>query len=631
MSKIKILSDQLTNKIAAGEVVERPASMVKELVENSIDAGATEIIVVIRNGGKTLCEVVDNGEGMSKDDLLLSFERYATSKIRNAEDLISIKSLGFRGEALASMASVSRVSAISTLRGSDVGYRLNVEGGNFRSIEPYTPKEGTTISIKNLFFNMPGRRKFLKSRNVEFRHIVTVIKKFSMIYPRIKFVLIHDSREVLNLRSENLKSRIGSLFTRVYIDNLLPFNFEDGNVSAHGFIGNLNLVRAIRGEQYFYVNNRFITDRLMNHAIASGFSSLISRGEFPFYCIHISLPPELVDVNVHPRKMEVKFSDQNRIYRFLKNSTAKTLEQIKSSIPDLPGFSPEHYYSPQPVSNVVKKPSNQSEKESNFSNQTDIGEVPNEQPSEQVQPKIRGSSNQIRPQTPVVDQESLQLHFTRKTDQQTWKKRADRFSSRNVIQQQEDIKSFSPQVKVHQIHNKYLISQVKSGMVIIDQHVAHERILFEEALRSMEEQQWKAQQLLFPQVVELSLDDFQTILEILPYLEKLGFRVKEFGRNTIAVEAVPAGMKWGDEGKVIRNIIDYYNEYGEKNTDIQSKVAAAYSCKAAIKAGDKLTEEEMQNLVDRLFATENPYFCPHGRPIIVNMTLDEIDKRFERK
>ncbi len=191
--------------------------------------------------------------------------------------------------------------------------------------------------------------------------------------------------------------------------------------------------------------------------------------------------------------------------------------------------------------------------------------------------------------------------------------------------------SFSPQVKVHQIHNKYLISQVKSGMVIIDQHVAHERILFEEALNSMEKENWKAQQLLFPQVVELSLDDFSIILEILPYLEKLGFRVKEFGKNTIAVEAVPAGMKWGDEGKVIKNIIDYYKEYGVKNTDIQSKVAAAYSCKAAIKAGDKLNEEEMQNLVDRLFATQNPYFCPHGRPIIVNMTLDEIDKRFERK
>ncbi len=277
MSKIKILSDQLTNKIAAGEVVERPASMVKELVENSIDAGATEIIVIIRNGGKTLCEIVDNGEGMSKDDLLLSFERYATSKIRNVEDLMSIRSLGFRGEALASIASVSRVTAISTLKGSNVGHKLNIEAGNFRSIEPYTPKEGTTISIKSLFFNMPGRRKFLKSKNVEIRHIITVIKKFSMIYSRIKFVLIHDDREILNLRSENLKSRIGNLFSKDYIENIIPFDYEKGSISAHGFLGNLNLVRATRGEQFFYVNNRFITDRLMNHAITSGFSSLNKR------------------------------------------------------------------------------------------------------------------------------------------------------------------------------------------------------------------------------------------------------------------------------------------------------------------------------------------------------------------
>jgi DNA mismatch repair protein MutL len=618
MSKIKVLSDQLTNKIAAGEVVERPASMVKELVENSIDAGATEIIIIIRNGGKTLCEVVDNGEGMSKDDLLLSFERYATSKIRNVEDLIAVRSLGFRGEALASIASVARVSAISTLKGADMGYRLNIEGGSFKSIQPFTPKEGTTISIKNLFFNMPGRRKFLKSKEVEFRHIITVVKKFSMIYPRIKFVLIHNDREVLNLRSEDLKSRIGSLFSGDYIKNLLPFDYQRGGIGAHGYLGNLNLVRATRGEQYFYVNNRFITDRLMNHAITSGYSSLISRGEFPFYCIHITLPPELVDVNVHPRKMEVKFSDQNMIYRFLKESTADTLQKIKHSVPDLPSFSPEHYYSPATYSGKPVK------QESDFHQQSE-----REDPTKDEQ--FSGFHQSTQPKAPENEQGSLNLHFTRKTDDETWRQRADRFSSRNVLQQTEDVRSFTPQVKVYQIHNKYLISQVKSGMVIIDQHVAHERILFEEALKSMENQEWRAQQLLFPQVVELSVDDFSTILEILPYLEKLGFRLKEFGKNTVAVEAVPAGMKWGDEGKVIRNILDYYKEYGEKNTDIQSKVAAAYSCKAAIKAGDKLTDEEMQNLVDRLFATENPYFCPHGRPIIVNMTLDEIDKRFERK
>ncbi len=627
MSKIRVLSDQLTNKIAAGEVVERPASMVKELVENAIDAKATEIIVVVRNGGKTLCEVVDNGEGMSKDDLLLAFERYATSKIHSTEDLGCIKSLGFRGEALASIASVARVRAISTEKGADVGYRLNIEGGNFKSIEPYTPKEGTTISIKNLFFNMPGRRKFLKSRDVEFRHIVTVIKKFSMIYPRIKFVLIHNDREVLNLRSENLKSRIGSLFSKEYIKNLIPFNYERGPVSAQGFIGNLNLVRASRGEQFFYVNDRFITDRLMNHAIASGFSSLLSRGEYPFYTIHLTMPPEMVDVNVHPRKMEVKFSDQNMVYRFLKESTIDALANIKNSIPDLPSFSPEHYYSPKPerTEPLQQRPS---DRENNQNQQPDLSQ---NSTTHEASTPTTPRSNRVRIPTHSGNQEGLHFTFTRKEGEEPWRERAERFTSRNALQQQEDINSYTPQVKVYQIHNKYLISQVKSGMVIIDQHVAHERILYEEALHSMEKENWRAQQLLFPQVVELSVDDFSLLLEILPYMEKLGFRAREFGKNTIAVEAVPAGMKWGDEGKVIKNILDHYREYGEKDTDIQSKVAAAYSCKAAIKAGDKLSEEEMQNLVDRLFATHDPYFCPHGRPIIVNMTLDEIDKRFERK
>ncbi len=626
MSKIRVLSDQLTNKIAAGEVVERPASMVKELVENSIDAGASEIIVILRNGGKTLCEVVDNGEGMSKDDLLLAFERYATSKIHSAEDLICIKSLGFRGEALASIASVARVRAISTEKGADVGYRLNIEGGNFKSIEPYTPKEGTTISIKNLFFNIPGRRKFLKSRDVEFRHIVTVIKKFSMIYPRVKFVLIHNDREVLNLRSENLKSRIGNLFSKEYIKNLIPFNYERGPVTARGFIGNLNLVRASRGEQFFYVNDRFITDRLMNHAIASGFSSLLSRGEYPFYTIHLTIPPEMVDVNVHPRKMEVKFSDQNMIYRFLKESTIDALANIKNSIPDLPSFSPEHYYSPKADSSPQQKDTGNQPQ-----NSVPAFTPANNTPGKQAEPFQPFPTNRVRIPTSNGNQEGLNFSFTRKNTEEPWRERAERFTSRNALQQQEDINSYTPQVKVYQIHNKYLVSQVKSGMVIIDQHVAHERILFEEALHSMEKENWRAQQLLFPQVVELSVDDFSLLLEILPYLEKLGFRAKEFGKNTIAVEAVPAGMKWGDEGKVIKNILDHYREYGEKDTDIQSKVAAAYSCKAAIKAGDKLSDEEMQNLVDRLFATRDPYFCPHGRPIIVNMTLDEIDKRFERK
>ncbi len=438
-----------------------------------------------------------------------------------------------------------------------------------------------------------------------------------MIYPRIKFVLIHNDREVFNLRSESLKERIGNLFSKEYPPNLIPFNYKEGALEVNGYIGNLNLVRARRGEQFFYVNNRFITDRLMNHAITSGYSSLLSRGEFPFYCLHISLPPELIDVNVHPQKMEVKFSDQNKVYNFLKSSTTRSLKEITSSAPDLASFSPEHYYSPSPVPSSINN-------ENILPNSVD-------QSKNNVQNNFTQKMN--IPSYSKVEipkkQEEIPIHYTKKVDDKKWIERAQRFQKQTNEQQNSE--NFSLDVKVYQIHNKYLISQVKSGMVIIDQHVAHERILYEEALLSMEKEPLSAQQLLFPQIIELSITDFSTLLEILPYLEKLGFQIKEFGKNTVAVEAVPAGMKWGDEGKVIKDILDYYLEYGKKDTDMQNKIAASYSCKAAIKAGDKLSDQEMHNLVDRLFATQNPYFCPHGRPIVVNLTLDELDKRFERK
>jgi len=612
MSKIKILSDQLTNKIAAGEVVQRPASIIKELVENSLDAGATEITVVIKNGGKTLCRVADNGEGMGKDDLLLAFERYATSKIHTVEDLMTILTLGFRGEALASIAAVSIVDAITTEKDADVGYELRIEGGSFRDIKPVAPKPGTNISIRNLFYNIPARRKFLKSRDVEFRHIVDVIRRFSMIHPQVHFNLIHNDHEVYRLRSEELKDRICSLHSSDYADNLIWIENTIREMSVSGYIGNLNLVRARRGDQYFYVNKRFVTDRLMNHAISSAYSKLVSRGEYPFYCLHLQLDPAAVDVNVHPTKMEVKFREQNEVYRFLEESVKAGLKEIINVIPDLSRFTPEHYYSSTPISH--REETGQKEPVTEHSEQVDI---PKDFSEDRVSPEIE----QLQSQT------EMPLHFTRRRPEGQWTQRAKRFIENGMPEPEVE---YRPDVPLYQVHNKYIIAQIKSGLVIIDQHVAHERILYDNAIKAMSEQPWKGQQLLFPQIVELSVTDFSMLLEVLPFLEKIGFSVKEFGKNTIAVEAVPAGMTWGNESTIIKEIIDHYQEFGTKDTSIQSKVAASYSCKAAIKSGDKLIEEEMRNLVDNLFATQNPYFCPHGRPIIINLSLKELDKRFER-
>jgi DNA mismatch repair protein MutL len=607
MSKIKILSENLTNKIAAGEVVQRPASIIKELVENSIDAGADEIIVVIRNGGKSLCEVVDNGEGMNRDDLLLAFERYATSKIATVEDLGNIQTLGFRGEALASIAAVAVVTATSTLRGAAEGYELRIEGGSFREIRPSTPKPGTTISVRNLFYNIPARRKFLKSAEVEFRHIVDIMQKFALIRPDLRFIFIHNDHEIYTLTAESLPERIGHLFAPEYSQSLLPVEAESGDLRVTGFSGNLNLVRARRGEQFLFVNRRFVTDRLMNHAITSGYGGLLARSEFPFYCLNLEIPPEQIDVNVHPTKMEVKFRDQDRVYQFLKQATENSLKSITNVIPDLAAFAPKHYYSqpPLPKGTQIQIPSPL-------------------HPTPVISSVNQAAQPGPAPELPEIEQTAKPFAAG---DREKWQERARRFAEQN---QPDETADFRPSVAVYQVHNKYIISQIKSGLVIIDQHVAHERILFEEAQASMRGEQWKAQQLLFPVVLELTVTDFSTLLEVLPFLEKLGFRMKEFGKQSVAIEAVPAGLRWGNEKVIIREILDYYHEFGTKDSSIQDKVAAAYACKAAIKSGDPLTTEEMQNLIDRLFATRNPYFCPHGRPIIVNLSLKELDKRFER-
>lgn len=606
MSKIKILSENLTNKIAAGEVVQRPASIIKELVENSIDAGADEIIVVIRNGGKTLCEVVDNGEGMNRDDLLLAFERYATSKIATVEDLGNIQTLGFRGEALASIAAVAVVTAISTLRGAGEGFELRIEGGTFRDIKPASPKPGTTISVRNLFFNIPARRKFLKSAEVEFRHIVDIMQKFALIRSDLRFIFTHNDHEIYTLSAENLAERIGHLFAPEYSQSLLPVEAGSGDLRVTGFVGNLNLVRARRGEQFLYVNRRFVSDRLMNHAITSGYGSLLARSEFPLYCLNLEIPPEQIDVNVHPTKMEVKFREQDRVYQFLKQATEESLHSVTNVIPDLATFAPRHYYTPTPL---PKSP------------QFQFPPAPHQITTSAVSADGKPGRD---PELPLPEQSSKPFAAG---DKDKWQERARRFAEQGGA---EEIDDFRPSVAVYQVHNKYIISQIKSGLVIIDQHVAHERILFEEALESMRGENWKAQQLLFPVVVELTVTDFSMLLEVLPFLEKLGFRIKEFGKQSVAIEAVPAGLRWGNENVIIREILDHYQDFGTKDTSIQDKVAAAYACKAAIKSGDPLSTEEMQNLIDRLFATRNPYFCPHGRPIIVNLSLKELDKRFER-
>ncbi len=578
MKPILSLPEDLRNKISAGEVIERPASVIKELLENSIDAGATEITVVVEKGGHQLIQVRDNGHGITADGLAQAFLRYTTSKISKVDDLFKIRTLGFRGEALASIASVSEINVSSSVDES-AGYQMDLVDGVTDAIKAAPPIGGTEMTVRNLFYNTPARKKFLKSATTEFRQIVKMLRRFGLEFPEVSFQLMHNDKTILNLTPENLEERIIALTDPSYRDQLLPVNMIKGDYNISGFVGTLNLVRGRPGEQYLFVNRRFIQNRLLNSAVYAAYESLVKRGEYPFSLLNLVLPPDQLDVNVHPRKIEVRFTDEWRIYHVVKSAVREALASILATIPSFE----------QHVGQMVT-----------FGKEID--------PNQRQEPLWF---------TPVKQSESG-------ADLQ----RAKEYVS-NLADKKEEATAIEGSI-MWQVHDKYIISQINSGLVIIDQHVAHERVLFEDALLAFDSTPLSAQTLLFPEILEFSTDEYSVLLDILPYLEKLGFRMKENGQNKILLEAIPSDMGWGNENSVIRDIIDHYVANREKSSSYVENLAASFACHAAVKAGDSLTIEEMQVLVNRLFATKHPYYCPHGRPIIVQLSLEELDQRFER-
>ena len=578
MKPILSLPEDLRNKISAGEVIERPASVVKELLENSIDAGATEITVVVEKGGHQLIQVRDNGHGITADGLAQAFLRYTTSKISKVDDLFKIRTLGFRGEALASIASVSEINVSSSVDES-AGYQMDLVDGVTDAIKAAPPIGGTEITVRNLFYNTPARKKFLKSATTEFRQIVKMLRRFGLEFPEVSFQLMHNDKTILNLTPENLEERIIALTDPSYRDQLLPVNMIKGDYNISGFVGTLNLVRGRPGDQYLFVNRRFIQNRLLNSAVYAAYESLVKRGEYPFSLLNLMLPPDQLDVNVHPRKIEVRFTDEWRIYHVVKSAVREALTSILATIPSFE----------QHVGQMVT-----------FGKEID----PNQR------------------------QEPLWFTPAKQSESGADLQRAKEYVS-NLADQKEEANAIEGSI-MWQVHDKYIISQINSGLVIIDQHVAHERVLFEDALLAFDSTPLSAQTLLFPEILEFSTDEYSVLLDILPYLEKLGFRMKENGQNKILLEAIPSDMGWGNENSVIKDIIDHYVANREKSSSYVENLAASFACHAAVKAGDSLTIEEMQVLVNRLFATKHPYYCPHGRPIIVQLSLEELDQRFER-
>ena len=574
------LSEDLQNKISAGEVVERPSSVVKELLENSLDAGAKQIDIVIEQGGNQLIQVRDNGIGIKKDQLPNALKRFHTSKLSNLNDLFAIDTLGFRGEALASIASVAQVSIVSNDKGYE-GSEINVVDGSISDVIPAPKIDGTQVTIRDLFYNTPARKKFLKTPRTEARKIIETVKRFGLSCPVLGLTLVTDGKKIIDLIPETLEERIGSLFDNTYPKNLIPIMISKADFTFSGYIGNLNLIRKRFGEQYIFLNGRYIKDRLLNSAVYSSYQSLVKRGEYPFFVINIQMPFDQVDVNVHPMKTEVRFKDEWRVYHVLKSGVSHALTEILNTIPNFQRIS--------------------SDSDSFF-------QTSNKQSTIEFQSNF-GSNNNLSSNLEKID-------------------RAKIYAS-NITSVKNEENNFNIE-KLWQVHKKYIVSEINSGLVVIDQHVAHERVLYEESLQAFESKVMSSQTLLFPEEIEFSKDEYDILLEIFPYLKKIGFKIIETDESKLIVEATPSYISWGDEKKIIKEIIDEFISTRKKYSSYKEALAASFACKAAVKAGDQMTKEEMAMLVNRLFATKHPYYCPHGRPIIMQISLEELDKRFER-
>lgn len=606
MQKIKILPENVASKIAAGEVVQRPESVVKELLENSIDAQASHITLIIKDAGKTLIQVIDDGFGMTEEDARLAFHRHSTSKISDVEDLERITTLGFRGEALYSIASVSRVELKTKTAEMELGTQIIIEGGKFLEQNKVNCEKGTNITVKNLFFNVPARRNFLKSNATEFKHIYDTFQRLSLSYTDLRFTFIDDERLVIDLPKSSLEKRIQFYFGESFLDSLIPIRFENEVLSIWGYIGAPHFAKKAKGQQFLFLNNRFVINRSVSHAVYRGYEHLIEKGEYPFYLLFVNLDPKKIDVNVHPSKLEVKFDDENLVYSAIYTAVKDALStkdftpQIE--LTELNDFSVQTRFK-KPVVDV-----------SGFIAKEIYGQPKNdfqnyESKSEQ---SLQSKQEDFLFEEDIIEQTKQLINSS-------------------LIEKTEEIEEPIVTRQVWQLHNKYILTPIKNGLMIIDQHIAHERILYEKAIQSIENSIPFSQQLLFPQTIELSKPDFELVIELKDYLDKIGFDLKPFGKSTIIINGIPQDVKQGKEKEVLLEILEMYREFALTNvTDEKDNIAKSFACKSAVKAGDPLTEKEMLSLIDNLFACKIPYVCPHGRPVFIKLTIDELDRRFGR-
>jgi len=608
---IQLLPDNIANQIAAGEVIQRPASAVKELLENAVDAGANEIKLIVNDAGKALIQVIDNGKGMSETDARMSFERHATSKIKNIEDLFHIKTMGFRGEALASIAAVAQVELKSKKEEESIGTYIEIDNSVVKKQEPVAMERGTSIAMKNLFFNVPARRNFLKSNPSELRHIMDEFIRVSMSFPDIFFSLTSNGQEVFHLERSTLKQRIVQILGNSYQSKLVTVEEQTDYMNIYGFVGKPETAKKTRGDQYFFVNNRFIKSAYLNHAVMGAFDSMIAKDSFPMYTLFIDLDPAQLDINVHPTKQEIKFEDEKIVYAFVQSAVKHALAQfsisptldfeLDSSIQQLDAVS-------KPFTDEKKSSAASSSLYNTFSQKNQAHFIEN-----------RSELKHWREFYEPTQKQSSQFSTSNTTEDLT----NALFSEKNTEVPDES--------HLQQIHCTYILVQNEIGFLVIHQQNAHERILYERFIKAVEGKPISIQQSLFPQTIELASTDVAVITELLPDLHFLGYHLEPFGNNTFVMQGTPADVEQGNEKAAIEKMLEQYKHFSsDLKYSKREKLIRSLAWQQSIKAGKSLTQKEMKSIVHELFICGTPNSTATGKPTYTTFKKLELDRMFGR-
>jgi DNA mismatch repair protein MutL len=601
MSKVRVLADHVANQIAAGEVVERPASVAKELVENSIDAGATRITIEIEAGGRRLLKVSDDGEGMVRDDAILAFERHATSKIRVADDLIAIGTLGFRGEALASIASVAKVELTTSTEGASAGTRVVIEGGRMRDVKDAAHPRGTTIAVRDLFFNVPARRKFLRSEATETFHLTNLVTHYALAHPEIAFAFVNNGRDVVRaVAAKDLRERAYQIFGAEFLENLLEVDGGDSQVArVTGFVSAPRDRRTSRDSQYLFVNRRFVRDRMIGRSLSEGYRSILPHGVYPAALLFIETPLEEVDVNVHPAKTEVRFRRSAAVADAVR-------EAVRAALASASYLQPEPQPEPQtPQIQVASAAVSLSAPQPRI----EFAPLPTgEEIARDIEEMIRSSSVKSPVPLPPVN------------------------NAQSLVQRVHP-ESISTNIRpLGQLEESFIIATDDEGLLLIDQHVAHERVLFDKYRALESERRTESQQLLVPETFDLTPAQAAVFDQLVPELEVYGFELMRLSGRTVAIRAVPADLPAGEARNMLSELletVDVENKSSARET-MRDEIAASLACHAAIKVNMSLTPEKMLWLIDRLLQTSSPTTCPHGRPVILRLKMRDILKGFHR-